>query len=84
MLTLLKLWVTVAILNARSFYFFTVCSLAFGRSCVSGHLELRVYEILVVLGRKVDTHGCPDSFRVEIITIITLASPRKLTANPGQ
>lgn len=84
MLTLLKLWVTVAILNARGFYFFTFCGLAFGRSRVGGHGELRVDEILVVLGRKFDTHGRSDSFRVEIIAIIALAGPRKLTANPGQ
>ena len=84
MLTLLKLWVTVAILNARGFYFFAFCGLAFGWGRVSRHGELRIDEILVVLGRKFDTDRRSDSFRVEIVAIIALSITRKLTANPGQ
>ena len=84
MLTLLKLWVTVAILNAGGFYFFALCGLTFGWSRAGGHGELRINEILVVLGRKFNAYWRSDSFRVEIIAISTLSGPRKLTANPGQ
>ena len=59
MLTLLKLWVTVAILDSRCLYFFAFSdSLAFGwgRIIISRYGELGVDEILVVLGRKFDAN----------------------------
>ena len=84
MLALLKLWVTVAIFNPWSFYFFALSSLAFRWGSVSRNRELRVYEILVVLSRKFHSHRCAYCFRVEILAITTLTCPRKLTANPGQ